>query len=306
MKVLTHGYEQVDTMEYELELLDTEGNLGQDYAGYLPRVERAEGHLLLLSSHFGSGLLLSGSTGQGEAGVCEHVLSERAAKFAKRGRRQIPSNSVVVNFVSGRLPSFPEAEELACQPPPACQLHKDCGDYCFQGEKVSRAEKAALERMEASPFRREDGKLQLSYPFNERALQQRDNRFQVKQIQEKVEDTVSKKGVEDEYRNEMRKAIDAGSLRELSKEEMESWHGPVHYVSHFGVVNQESASTKVRVVTNSAMKNAVTKLSFNDTTDNVPNALSDIYDVMVQWRGFPVAVMYDLSKAYHSIKTGEL
>ena len=37
--------------------------LGQDYAGYLPRVERAEGHLLLLRSEFGSGRLLSGRTG---------------------------------------------------------------------------------------------------------------------------------------------------------------------------------------------------------------------------------------------------
>ena len=114
MKVLTHSYEQVETVEYEVELLSKEGELikvfaigldsltqehpcgnlhaafhlfpevnpmalerpegpvdvllGQDFAGYLPRVERAKGHLLLLKSQFGSGYLLSGKTeGEGES-----------------------------------------------------------------------------------------------------------------------------------------------------------------------------------------------------------------------------------------------
>merc|ERR1711867_189863 len=38
--------------------------MGQDYAGYLPRVEESHGHLLRLSSQFGTGHLLSGRTGK--------------------------------------------------------------------------------------------------------------------------------------------------------------------------------------------------------------------------------------------------
>ena len=36
----------------------------------------------------------------------------------------------------------------------------------------------------------------------------------------------------------------------------------------------------------------------------MPNALNEIFDVIIQWRGYEVALMYDLSKAYQSIKTG--
>ena len=102
----------------------------------------------------------------------------------------------------------------------------------------------------------------------------------------------------------MNKAIDSGAIVRLSSREMERWHGPVHYVTLFPVVNQESTSTKVRVVSNSKMPNAVTGLSFNDTTLKVPNSLNEIFGVLVQWRGHEVSLMYDIRKAYQSIKTG--
>ena len=40
--------------------------LGQDYAGYLPQMEREKNHLLLLRSRFGTGRLLSGIEGRRE------------------------------------------------------------------------------------------------------------------------------------------------------------------------------------------------------------------------------------------------
>ena len=54
------------------------------------------------------------------------------------------------------------------------------------------------------------------------------------------------------------------------------------------------------------MPDAITKFSFNDTTENVPNALNDLYEVLVRWRGYEQALMYDLSKAYQSLRTGPL
>ena len=181
-----------------------------------------------------------------------------------------------------------------------------CEECTYRGEKVSKKERAALERMEDSLVRREDGKLQISYPFNSRAWEQRDNRFQARQVQLRVEESVKRKKVEEEYHGEMAKAIEAGSLRKLSSEEMSSWNGPIHYITLFAVLNNDSKSTRVRVVSNSAMKNAHTHLSFNDTTDSVPNALNDLFNVLVQWRGHEQALMWDLSKAYQSVKTGEL
>ena len=240
LKVLAQGYEQVDTMQYELELIDVNGNikkvlavgldsltqeapggdlrhayekfpdidrkaierpegvvdilLGQDYAGFLPRVERTEGHLLLLRSQFGSGLLLSGRTDQEGGVVCEHLLTDKATEYS-RGKRKLPAAAVVVNYIQDRLPSFMEAEELACAPMPACQEHREslnnCRECRYRGEKVSKAERSALQRMEDSLIRRPDGKLQIQYPFNEKALRQRDNKFQARQVQERVEENVA-------------------------------------------------------------------------------------------------------------------
>ena len=243
------------------------------------------------------------------ATVCDHVLSAQATELG-RGTKTLPPQAVLINHVSRRLPTFLEAEDLACPPHPACAEHraslKNCRECHWRGARVSLREKAALEYMEDSLHRRQDGKLEISYPFNDSAFLQRDNRVQARMVQERVEDTVRRKGVEDEYREEMDKAINAGSLREISAEEQARWNGPVHYVTHFGVINLDSKSTKVRVVSNSAMPNANTRRSFNDTTEPVPNALSDLWDILVQWRGHEVAIMYDLAKAYQSVKTGDL
>ena len=50
----------------------------------------------------------------------------------------------------------------------------------------------------------------------------------------------------------------------LSQEEMDLWHGPVNYITTFAVLKPESVSTKTRVVSNLAMRNARSKLSLND------------------------------------------
>ena len=52
------------------------------------------------------------------------------------------------------------------------------------------------------------------------------------------------------------------------------------------------------------MKNNITGKSFNDLIKPVPNALSDSLMVILEWREQPTTVIYDLSKAYQSIRTG--
>ena len=93
---------------------------------------------------------------------------------------------------------------------------------------------------------------------------------------------LDKRKIQTVYEEKIRKALEAGALVELSKEEMETWEGGVHYVTHFPVENPASLSMPVRVVSNSKMKNAKTGLSFNDMVRAVPNALNDIWDVSMQ------------------------
>ena len=151
--------------------------IGQDFAGYLPRVEQVRGHMLLLRSLFGTGRLLSGRTGMGEDLGCQHALSVQAVEM-RNGIRQLPK-SAQVNFLTAQppLPNFFEAEELACHPPPSCPTHRkeqeNCRECRFRGETMTHLERASLERMEDSLIKREDGKLSISYPFNPLAYKQR-------------------------------------------------------------------------------------------------------------------------------------
>ena len=104
----------------------------------------------------------------------------------------------------------------------------------------------------------------------------------------------------------MQKSIDEGKVRPLTPEEMHDWHGPVHYITTFAVVKPESISTKTRIVANSAMRNARSRLSLNQCMWPGPNALSDLFDCLIFWRAVEVALMTDLKKAYQSIHTGPM
>ena len=93
----------------------------------------------------------------------------------------IPQHAVV-NFAKTRVPPFFEAEELACHPMPSCPQHVDlsCKECQFRSETLPPTKQEALQRMESSVFKREDGRWQLSYPFNTKAQAQRNNVEQAK------------------------------------------------------------------------------------------------------------------------------
>ena len=84
---------------------------------------------------------------------------------------------------------------------------------------------------------------------------------------------------------------------------MSAWHGAVHYISTFAVVKPDSMSMRMRIVSNSAMVNSVSKLSLNQCMWNRPNVLADLLDCLIFWRGVAIAIMMDLKKAYQAIHT---
>ena len=92
-------------------------------------------------------------------------------------------------------------------------------------------------------------------------------------------------------------------------EAVEEWKGqgnPVHYVTHHGVQNSHSKSTPLRVVVNSTTKNCFNGPDLNSLFAKGPNSINSLYRVLIRWREFEVACVYDVSKAYHSMKTGDM
>ena len=47
------------------------------------------------------------------------------------------------------------------------------------------------------------------------------------------------------YNKELWDFVEHGVLREISKDEMEAWKGPMNYISHHGMEKIQSASTKL-------------------------------------------------------------
>ena len=71
-------------------------------------------------------------------------------------------------------------------------------------------------------------------------------------------------GVKESFDEEILKALKAGTIRKLEEKEMNEWTGPVNYNTLFPVIKEESVSTKVRIVSNSAQINHRAGLSVND------------------------------------------
>ena len=78
---------------------------------------------------------------------------------------------------------------------------------------------------------------------------------------------------------------------------------PINYIGMHGVEKDSSNTTPLRLVANSALKNCNTGPSVNDLWPKGPNSLSNLFKVFAKWRNYPVALVWDLTKAYHSIHT---
>ena len=99
--------------------------------------------------------------------------------------------------------------------------------------------------------------------------------------------------------------VSNGSLVELSPEEMHIWGGPVHYISLQAVENEDSDTTPMRVVSNSSLSDRK-GLSLNSILMKGPNTLSDQWSILNKWRSYEVGLCSDVTKAYHSLRTGEV
>ena len=80
--------------------------------------------------------------------------------------------------------------------------------------------------------------------------------------------------------------------RKLSKEELEKYTGPVHYIPHHAVIRPESKSTPVRIVFNSSL--VCQGHALNDFWLKGPDLLNSLFGVIFRFREREVAVIGDI------------
>ena len=268
------------------------------------------GNLRLLRSRFGCGWAVRGTHEllqfPGKSVAPSYSMELHAVRNASA---EIPPGSQVFHVVTshGQAAEFHELAELGTTPKPACERCSGCKECTFRRKKLSREDQAVVSRVEASLQVDEvTGIMTGAYPWKPCVARMRSNRDQAVKIQTSIERHMLAAGTHTDFVEEVRKSITEGRVRRLTDDEIDRWHGPVHYVTIFAVVKAESVSTKTRVVSNSAMRNAVSRLSLNDCLWPGPNALADLLDCLIFWRGIEVAIVMDLKKAYQAIHTSPM
>ena len=141
------------------------------------------------------------------------------------------------------------------------------------------------------------------YPFINDINLLRDNRRQAIAIAAKLETRLKLKSELLAYNKEIQDFLDRGVLCNLTKHELESWEGPVNYISHHGVLKPGSTTTKLHVVSNSSLDNNNSGLSLNGCLPKGANILVPLIQSTVAWRSYKHCVVWDLSKAYNVVHT---
>ena len=271
---------------------------------------REWGNLRLLRSRFGCGWAVRGTHE-----LLKYPSQSVAPSYSmelhavRNSSLEVPVDSRVFHVVTSHGPAaeFHELAELGTTPKPACERCSGCTECTFRRKKLSLEDQAVVSRVEASLQVDEvSGIMSGVYPWKPCVSRMRSNLRQAEKVQASIERHMVIAGTHADFVEEVKKSIVDGRVRKISEDEIARWHGPVHYVTIFAVVKMESVSTKTRVVSNSAMKNAVSRLSLNDCLWPGPNALADLLDCLIFWRSVEVAIIMDLKKAYQAIHTSPM
>ncbi len=138
------------------------------------------------------------------------------------------------------------------------------------------------------------------YPWKKDPKQLPDNRSQaVKRLEATERRLIKNPELAAAYDKQMTEMNTANYSRKLSEEELNSYEGPVHYVSHHGVLRPEKASTPLRIVFNSSA--VYQGHCLNDYWLKGPDLLNSLFGVILRFRENEVAVSGDISKMYHQV-----
>nr|XP_022911183.1 uncharacterized protein LOC111422213 [Onthophagus taurus] len=76
---------------------------------------------------------------------------------------------------------------------------------------------------------------------------------------------------------------------------------PHYFLPHHGVIRESSSITKLRVVFNGSQK-TTTGVSLNDCLFSGPKLQTELVDVLLRWRRYPIVFASDLEKMYRQIR----
>ena len=272
------------------------------------------GNLRALQSKFGTGWVIGG---------CHENLKTSPVRLtAEAATARVAKVSVIPEFEVNKLdiyksspafaricidpvltPEFWESDSMGILPPRKCIRCKQCalkGD-CSEGHLVLTLKEEAELNLIRDNIKIIDGQVHVAYPFIKNPNCLSNNRPVVIKIAQRLWQSLKRDGLLETYNEEIEKYLQRGTFVELSQEEIDSYEGPHQYIVHHAVL-KDSKTTPCRVVTNSSFNNG--GHSLNSCLPKGPNSLNSMLEITLRFRCHEVAFMYDLSKAYNSMRTG--
>ena len=189
--------------------------------------------------------------------------------------------------------------------PRRCDTCKHCVRCSYRAEYMTKVEAAELAMLEQNvTVDLANKRVNIRYPTKGDLSQFRDNQGQAIGCAVSLEKRLIRNKTRHLYDAEFKGYVERGVFKELTKHEMESWEGPVNYISHHGVPKPSSVTTALRLVSNSSLKNTQSGgISYNDFLVKGPNSLQPLLQVIADFRTLPNVVSWDYAKAYNTVYT---
>ena len=280
--------------------------IGQDNAVLLPggglgRDQVAD--LRVFSIPFGPGVVLTGH--HPDIRFVNPVRDDNS-KVWNTAKYQPVQGEMAINLFNA--PSFYEAEMLAYSLPPLCNNCKACPICTVKpGNTVKETQELQLMRKNIW-HNADDNTITVSYPIVGDLSKFKDNRSQAIARATSTMKSLKNKGMLSQYNGCVRDYIDRGVWKKISVVDIEKYKakgGTVAYVAHHGVAKPDSLTTKLRIVVDSSLKNCWTGPRLSSLYAKGPNYINDLYDTLLKWRELMESGVFDVKKAYHSMKTTE-
>jgi hypothetical protein len=295
--------------------------MGQDNLSLFPTERRRVGNAVLYMSRFGTGWIASGKPPRARSsgnirhvGVC--VIKTADSEATDRLEPQEEDTAIcAVSTVSQRWIALPlhveggifqpydflTAESLGTDRPRRCTSCHKCKECKFRTDCLTFKEDQEYQIiLEGLEFSKERGRWRATYPFHIPPTTLKDNYGQVFKYTLAQEKRLAKQGRTEEFNAEFYKTVERGVFREITKEEMAAWDGPVNYISMVEAFKEgPHSTTPLRICMNSSLKQPYpVSLSLNDCLIKGSSALVDLFTVTLCILKHRYALTKDLSKFY--------
>lgn len=232
------------------------------------------------------------------------------------GPRLILQKSVFGWLLSGKIP-----ESKYQLPNAVCNIAMDSNKYSdiqtqlerfWTIEEVSGAnnckysleEQSCEEFFTATTYRDESGRFIVSLPFKENITQLGDSFNGAQERFFRLERQLKRNsGLQEKYHKFLAEYIQLGHMTRVenldyNKSEL------CYFLPHHGVLNENSITTKLRVVFDASAKSS-TGISLNDCLKVGPVVQEELFDILVRFRQHNIVITADIEKMYRQVNVSE-